>query len=41
MCQRQFFRIISQNPENVKTQLSDRKNPFHFKCRKWISEKNS
>ena len=33
---RQFFRKVSQNPEYVQTHCSDRKNPFHFACRKWF-----
>ena len=28
MYHRQFFRIISQNPEYLKTQCKDRNNPF-------------
>ena len=31
---RQFFRIISQNPENVETSCYDLNNPFRFACRK-------
>ena len=33
---RQFFRIISQNPEYVITFCNDLNNPFHFVCRKLI-----
>ena len=29
-----FFKIISQNPEYVKTQCNDIENPFQFECRK-------
>ena len=32
---RQIFRIISQNPEHVKTHCNDLNNPFHFACRRW------
>ena len=30
-----FFRIPSQNPENVQTHCNNRKNSFRFTCRKW------
>ena len=30
---RQFFRIISQNPEYVKTHCKDINISFHFACR--------
>ena len=33
---REFFRIISQKPEYVKTHCNARKNPFHFASRIWI-----
>ena len=33
---KQFFRIVSRNPECVKTLCFDRNNPFHFACRRWI-----
>ena len=32
---RQFFKKLSQNPENIQTFCSDRRNLFHFACRKW------
>ena len=32
---RQFFKILSQNPDNVQTHYIDRKNPFHFAIRNW------
>ena len=38
---RQFFRITSQNPENVERFCNDIKDPFQFACQKWISEKSS
>ena len=31
---RQFFKILPQNPDYVQTHCNDRKNPFHFACRK-------
>ena len=31
---RHFFRILSQNPEYVQTHCNDRRNRFHFACRK-------
>ena len=31
----EFVKIISQNLEYIQTQCNDRKNPFHFACRKW------
>ena len=41
MCHRQFFRIISQNPEYVKTQCIDGTSPFHFSFRKWYLDNQS
>ena len=38
---RQFFRILSQNPESVGKFCNDGYNPFHFACRKFLSENNS
>ena len=32
---RQFFKILSQNPDYVKTHCDDTNNPFHFAIRKW------
>ena len=32
---RQFFRLISQNPNYVKTHCNDLNNLFHFECPKW------
>ena len=37
---RQFFRVLSQNPENVQTQCNDRRNRFHFACRNWYLYNN-
>ena len=37
---RQFFRKLSQNPEYIKTHCNDRRNRFHFACRKWYSYNN-
>ena len=34
--QREFFRIISQNPDYVRTHCIDRNNPFRFACSRWI-----
>ena len=34
MCHRQFFKVLSQNPEYVQTHCNDKYNPFHFECRK-------
>ena len=34
---REFFGIISQNPENVKTHCNDRNKLFHFACGNWVS----
>ena len=36
MCLRQFFRIISQNPEYVERFRNIGKNPFHFSIGKWM-----
>ena len=38
---RQFFRIISQSPEYVKTHCKCLYNIFHFAIRKWIFTNNS
>ena len=38
---RDFFRIISQKPEYVKTFRNDLYNPFQFACRRWISYNQS
>ena len=35
MCQRQFFKTLSQNPNYVKTHCNDLYNPFRLACRKW------
>ena len=37
---RQFFRKLSQNAEYVQTHCSDRRNAFHFGCRKWYLYNN-
>ena len=34
MCHSQLVRIISRNPEFVKTHCNDLNNPFHFACRR-------
>ena len=33
---KEFFGIISRNPEYVKTNCNDFYNSFHFACQKWI-----
>ena len=40
MCYRQFFRKISQNREYIQTNCNDRRNRFHFACRKWYLYNN-
>ena len=30
-----FFWLISRKPEYVKSVCIDRKDPFHFACRRW------
>ena len=37
---RQFFRILSQNAEDVQTHCNDRRNLFHFAVRKWYLYNN-
>ena len=37
---RQFFKKTSQNKDNVKRFCNDRRNPFHFTCRKWYLYNN-
>ena len=41
MCHRQFFKILSRNPEFVTTQCKNFINAFYFGIRKWILENNS
>ena len=38
---RQFLKIVSQNPENVQPTCNDSKNPFDFACRKWYLYNNT
>ena len=33
---REFFGLISQNPEYVRGVCNDKITPFHFACRRWI-----
>ena len=33
-CHRQFFRVISQDREDVENFCNDMENPFHFACQK-------
>ena len=37
---RQFYRIISQNPDFVKFHCNDLNSPFQFACRKWFNQIN-
>ena len=37
---RQFFKILSQEPENVKTHRNVMEDPFHFACRKRLNQEN-
>ena len=37
---RQFFKIISQNPEYVKNFCNNMENPFHLACRMWYFYNN-
>ena len=38
---RQFFKILSQKPEYVKTHCHDKNNPFNSACRKWYLDNQS
>ena len=38
---RQFFRLISLNPDYVETFCNDFNKPFHFACQKWKLENSS
>ena len=35
-----YFRRITQNCEYIETFCNDRRNPFHFACRKWYLYNN-
>ena len=35
---RQFFKIVSQNPEYVKDHCNDLNNAFHFATREWMNK---
>ena len=37
---RHFFKNLSQNREDTQTHCNDRRNHFHFACRKWYSNNN-
>ena len=37
---RQFFLKISQNRDYIQTHCNDRRNTFHFACRRWYSYNN-
>ena len=32
---RHFFRKLAQNPDFIEIFRNDRRNPFHFACRRW------
>ena len=34
--QRQFFKVLSQNPEYVQTHCKELNNSFHFACSRWM-----
>ena len=38
ICNRRFFKTLSQNPENATTHCNNFNNPFHFEIRKLILE---
>ena len=38
---RQFFRVLSQNPEYIRNFCNDRNNSFHFSIRKWYLDNQS
>ena len=38
---RQYFRMSSQNRENLKTNCNDLFNPFQIYCRKWYLDNYS
>ena len=40
MCHRQFFRLISQNPECDQTHCNELNNLYQFSCRKWYLYNN-
>ena len=40
MMNRQFFRKLAQNLENIQTFCNDRRNLFHFACGQWYSYNN-
>ena len=35
MCHRKILLKMSQNPEIIQTFCNDRRNPFHYACRRW------
>ena len=37
---RHFFKKLAQNPENIQTHCTDRRNPFHFACHEWYLYNN-
>ena len=38
---RHFFRKLAQSPQQTQTFCNDRRNSFHFACRKWYSYNNA
>ena len=37
---RHFFRKLAQNRDLIQTHCNDRRNLFHFACRRWYLYKN-
>ena len=37
---RHYFRKRAQNPDYNETFCNDRRNPFHFACRRWYLHNN-
>ena len=40
MCHRQFFRVISQNPDYEENFCNDMEKPFQLACQKWLNQLN-
>ena len=40
MCHRQFFKILSQNPDYVQIVCNNIENLFRFACQKWLNQIN-
>ena len=41
MCHRHFFRKLAENPDLIQIFCNDRRNTFHFACRRWYLYINS